>query len=87
MTDLRVHRAETDLDPIRDSRFSRQSYAQLRLLSVSILIHELYHAYLSIFVEREVIFIEDRLRALGVDELNIEANLMRHRRLRHNSQD
>jgi len=60
-----VHRAKIELDPIREP--PDLSDAQLRERLLSVLVHELCHAYLSIFVERGTLFVQDRLRALGVD--------------------
>ena len=60
-----VHRAEIELDPIREP--PSLSDGQLRERLLEVLVHELCHAYLNIFIERGTLFVEDRLRILGVD--------------------
>lgn len=60
-----VHRAEIRLDPIREP--SDLSDAGYRKKLLGVLVHELCHAYIGIFVERGTLFVEDALRTLGVD--------------------
>lgn len=60
-----VHRAEIALDPIRE--YSDLSDAEHRNNLLGVLVHELCHAYIGIFVERGTLFVEDALRTLGVD--------------------
>jgi hypothetical protein len=60
-----VHRAKIELDPIRDPPLQSNIRLQQRLLLM--LIPELCYAQIAMFVERETLFVEDRLRVLGVD--------------------
>jgi len=60
-----VHRAKIELDPIRDPPLQSNTRLQQRLLLL--LIPELCYAKIAMFVERGTLFVEDRLRVLGVD--------------------